>query len=737
MLWNRFAADRDQLDLYANPHFDPSTGVIGEQEAIDAVKLIGEAGRLEGSSHAIIKAKACAYVLEHCAVNVNPKCWFGANFAGRVPKYVHGANRAVAALSGQWFRELTEGQPIQKVLEDMSEQKAGAGAHFADHAHWVPDWDAALFLGFEGLRRRARDYRASFETLTDAQRDYFDSIEIMLTACVRFVERLADLAERRIGEDERMPMRVACLRQLTAGAPRDIYEALQFIYLFQLIGQFVELPQVRSLGDIDRLLYPYYLRDLYRGAYTRDQVKELFEYFFLLYDFQNHHYNQPVSVGGTDIFGNAAFTDLTDVILDAYFDAELSNLKIHVFVSENTPDAFLCKTMDMIRKGRGSFVFMNTDVGVKAMEKVYHQPIAPHMLGSQGCYNFNVKGFPQHANQTRINLPKAVELAFFEGVDPLSGCEIGVKTMPVEQMRTFDDFKRAFEEQMDYLTRQHIAVADFYDGIMSAIQPAPLMSSTFEFSLKEGRDCFEFGPTSILMMGLGTTADCLMMVQKHVFELKDCTMAELRDALRADWNGYESLKERLYGDPEKYGNNMERPDAFAVELANNMIRRVTGRPNRRGSEFICHFETIDRCFRSGLVTGATPDGRKARAPFSKNLNAAFGQDRNGLTAMMLSACKLDTTLMPIGAPVDFMLHPTAVKGEDGLEAMVELLRAFNRMGGYSLQGNVLDAAMLRDAQKHPERYKNLQVRVSGWNWNFVDMSKEYQDVFIQQAEACV
>ena len=729
MLWNRFAQDRKFLDLYENPRFDPATGVIGEQETIDAVAAIEEA------SHAVTKARACAYVLEHCAIDVNPKGWFGANFAGRVPKYVRGANRALEKMVHGWFKELIDGQPIVQTLDDMNESKAGAGAHFADHAHWVPDWDSALYLGFSGLRERARGYRKGFEQLTPEQEDYFESIEIMLTACIRFVGRLAELAEKRIREDERMPLRVQCLRQLEKGAPRDIYEALQFIYLFQLIGQFVEVAQVRSLGDIDRLLYPYYLRDLNRGAYTREQVKELLQYFFILYDFQNHKYNQPVSVGGTDVFGKPAFTDLTDLILDAYYDAELTNLKIHIFVNEDTPDSVLLKTMEMIRNGRGSFVYMNTDVGVKAMEKVYHQPIAPHMLGSQGCYNFNVKAFPQHANQTRINLPKAIELAFFEGVDPLSGYEIGVKTMPVEQMQSFDDFKQAFETQMDHLTKKHIEVADFYDGIMSVINPTPLFSSTFAFSLREARDCFEFGPTSILMMGIGTTADCLMMVKKHVFDQKDTTMAELKAALRADWEGYEALRMRLYSDPEKYGNNLDAPDQFAVELANNMIRRVTGRKNKRGSEFICHFETIDRCFRSGKVTGATPDGRKARTPFSKNLNAAFGQDRNGLTAMMQSACKLDATLMPIGAPVDFMLHSSATRGKEGLEAMVQLLRTFCRMGGYALQGNVLDAKTLREAQKNPERYQNLQVRVSGWNWNFVDMEKEYQDIFIMQAEA--
>ena len=269
---------------------------------------------------------------------------------------------------------------------------------------------------------------------------------------------------------------------------------------------------------------------------------------------------------------------------------------------------------------------------------------------------------------------------------------------------------------------------------MANLNPTPLFSSTFEFSLKAARDCFTFGITSILMMGLGTVADCLMMIEKHVFNLHTCSLVRLRDALRNDWKDEEALRLTLYNDPEKYGNNLDTPDRYAREVSDYLIQHVTGRPNQRGGQFVCHFETIDRCFRSGKLTGATPDGRHAHAPYSKNLNAAFGQDRNGLTAMMLSAAKLDLVHMPIGAPIDFMLHPSAVRGEEGLSAMVELLHAFLRMGGYALQGNVLDADMLRDAQLHPELYKNLQVRVSGWNWPFVEMSREYQDTFIQQAE---
>ena len=240
MLWNRFAQDREFLDLYANPHFDPSTGIIEEQEAIEAIS------KIDGPSHAHIKAKASAFILEHCAIDVNPKCWFGANFAGRIPKYVKGTNRALEQLRRRWMKELVDGQPIQQVLDDMHDTKAGAGAHFADHAHWVPDWDSALYLGFTGLRERARNYRKGMPQLTQAQKDYFDSIEIMLTACIRFVGRLADLAEARIAEDERLRTFTALGLFIFVAIPLPGTGA----WTGSLIANFLDLPVKKAFWPI-------------------------------------------------------------------------------------------------------------------------------------------------------------------------------------------------------------------------------------------------------------------------------------------------------------------------------------------------------------------------------------------------------------------------------------------------------------------------------------------------------
>jgi len=735
MLWGRYEEDRQYLDLYANPHFEPSSGIIDNEILCKEIQRIVDTLEESNVSRPVIKARICEYVLDHCAVDVNPKCWFGVTFGGWIPKYKKGANNAIEMIRGRWFRSIPRPEAVREAVENYVE--AGLSEHCPDFAHWIPDWDAVLQYGFPGFLDRAMQYKKSQlinGTLTTQQNDYFKAIEIMYKAILRFMHRLVECAKKRIDMDERMPMRVECLKQLAEGEPRNIYEALQLIYLFHLIQQYIECIQTRSLGDLDRLLYPYFLADLYRGRFTREQVKELFMYFFVLYDFQEHHYNQPMSVGGTDIFGKTAVNELTDVILDAYFDANICNLKIHIFVANNTPDEFLKKAMNMIRHGRGSFVFMNQDIGVKSMEKAYDIKVEPYMLASQGCYNFNIKGIAQHCNQARINLAKIIEFAFSQGVDPLTNFKVGADTMLVEEMKTFDDFYSVFTEQLDFIIDKVLTISDFYDKNMLEIWPTPMQDATFKFSLEEAIGCFAYGITSILCLGVGTVADSLMMVKKHVFEQQTITLSELRDALLKNWSGYEELRRILENDPEKYGNNLVRPDEFAKQITDLCIKRIAGRPNHRHGKYVVHFETIDRCFRSGKMTGATPDGRFSRTPISKNLNASFGQDRKGLTAMLQSCAKIDAVNAPIGAPADFMLHFSATEGEEGLNAMVAMLRTFFKLGGYALQGNVLDAETLKEAQKHPERYRTLQVRVSGWNWYFVDMDKVYQDTFIAQAE---
>ena len=743
MLWNRYETDRPYLNMYAQEHFEPASGIT-DCDALER-EILKIDDQLRGSSHAIIKARAFAFVLDHGAIEVNPRDWFGVNVAGLrfggSPKglRIHNMNsggktvKPLRVLCERWQKELLDKAP-QRVCDAMENMfESGAGSFWADYDHSVPDWDAVLRYGFPGLLQRAREKRASFPEPTQAQTDYFDAIEITYEALIRFMHRLADSAQRRAGEDERMPMRAACLRNLAQGAPRNIYEAMQLIYLFHLIQQYLEAVQARSFGDLDRLLYPFYLKDIDEGLFTREQIKELLMYLFAQYDYQNHPYNQPMSIGGLDRDGNAIATPLTSLICDAYYDANIVNLKIFVVTSEKTPDWLLEKAMDQVRHSRGSYVFINADNATAIMSRSRQMPLEPWQVGTWGCFSLNVKGGTTDCLHNRLNMAKPIELALNNGVDPQTGFRVGCETGPLEDMHTFQDFERAFYRQFDCLLDKAITISSFYDEHIAEINPSPMDSATLTYSLEHGEDAFRYGVSTVCCSCAGTAADSLAMIRKYVYVQNRITLAELRDVLNANWAGCEKLRLEISRDREKYGNNIDSVDQFVVDIVNHADAYLD-RPNHRNGRFQLGFASIDYHIRYGEKTGATPDGRMAGTALAKNVGASIGKDRSGLTALILSATKIDAVKIPGSGVLDFLVHPSAAKGEAGLKAMVGMLRTFFARGGYSMQGNVTDADTLRDAQRHPENYEGLQVRVTGWNWNFNDMTTDYQDEIIHRLE---
>ena len=231
--------------------------------------------------------------------------------------------------------------------------------------------------------------------------------------------------------------------------------------------------------------------------------------------------------------------------------------------------------------------------------------------------------------------------------------------------------------------------------------------------------------------------DSLCAVNKLVFIDKRFTLPELRDILISDWQGYERERQIARRLPMKYGNGEPISDALTTDFASFCASLINNKPNGRGGVFKAALFTIDFCFAAGKKTMATPDGRRAGEPLSKNLCASVGMDRKGITALINSVTNIDFADFPTGSVLDIVLHPTAVSGEDGLEAFYSVLSTYFKKGGFAMHGNIFDAEILKLAQAEPEKYKNLQVRVCGWNAYFVNLSKTEQDSFIRQAEARV
>ena len=286
------------------------------------------------------------------------------------------------------------------------------------------------------------------------------------------------------------------------------------------------------------------------------------------------------------------------------------------------------------------------------------------------------------------------------------------------------------ESGMDYIRK----IEKYY----GEIGPDPLLSSMYDHCVETGVDALEGGAeynnTSYYVFFIASLVDSICAVKRLVFEEKRITFAELCETLKNNWENNEKLRLIARSIPEKYGNNNAVADEITKEFSDYCASLITNKPNSRGGVFKGAFFSIDYFVYFGERTMATPDGRKYGEVLSKNLCATVGQDKNGITALINSATKIDHTKWPNGTVLDVVLHPSAVSGDDGLDAFYTLLKTYMLKGGMALHGNVFNTEELKKAQQNPEKYKNLQVRVCGWNAYFVNLSKVEQDCFIKQAE---
>ena len=319
----------------------------------------------------------------------------------------------------------------------------------------------------------------------------------------------------------------------------------------------------------------------------------------------------------------------------------------------------------------------------------------------------------------------------------------GVPCSPVAEYESFDELYAEYKRQLKHLINITTSLNNAYEGYLCEINPLSFLSATFPSCIERARDAIGGGAvlnnTSMEFGFIADLADSFTMLQKYVFDRKELTLPEFVDMLDRNFEGNENFRAKLRADREKYGNNKERPDAFATDIVNFITETINGRPNneKRGGTWGASFHVARMSYTQGSKTAASPNGRSFGEELSKNLSAAMGQNREGATAAILSATKIDATKISCDAALDLGLLPSTVKGEDGLEAMYGLLMTFCRRGGHAIHINVFDADTLRDAQAHPEKYQDLQIRVCGWNVLWNNINKEEQDGFIRQAEALV
>lgn len=739
------AADRVQIERkYHDPEqpFDPfsrmaylGTGYL-ENSGLDEEELLAGLKKLKPQlaemPHPIARAEAIRYVLANERVYLNEHDYFVGLYA---------LNRLANSVTfWPWEAESRKQRNPELVAQADDFNRSGAVMIWTDYDHVVPDWKALMKLGFPGIRQRARDYRQMHQqngTLDPEMDAFFQGIEIEYTAILELLDRMVHLVA---GLDfEKAPAIAACLKHLRDGKPTDFYEALQLIFLYFLISESIDSYQVRSLGNgLDGTLWPFFRDDLESGRYTREEMENFLSYFLMQWSSIGNYWGQPFYLGGTNSDGSSCYTELSRMILDVYDRLEIYNPKIQLKLHENTPDWLLQQAFEMVRRKNASLVFCCEPAMMRAVMAYGATAEEALQYDIRGCYETGVRGDEVSASSGYINAAKAVRYVFTNGYDTGIQKQVGIKTGEWTELTTFEDFYSAFLKQWSYLIRQSMKITDDAERFLAYVNPSSLYSATIETSLKKGRDGYgggvKFNNSAMLNCGFASAVDSVLAVWEFVYEKKAVSLQEMARALDKNWEGYEALRLQIRKSPHKYGTGDALADTYAEAMSGFFTNLVNLTPNGRGgvNKAICHSA---RAFViQGNQTGALPDGRLAGEELSKNADPVMGMDRQGVTAMIRSACKLNPAAYLESFCLDVMLHPSTIAGEGGFAVFRGLLMTYLRSGGQSIQFNFFDVETLRDAQNHPEKYQNLQVRICGWNALWNSLSREEQNAYIFRAE---
>ena len=675
--------------------------------------------------HSIRKARAFEYVLKNTRISCDARDIFPA---------INMVDRPLSqTLISAWRKEVFE-----EILPEVNARRVrlendGVTTTWPDYDHSTPVWQRLFDLGFVGILAESEAIRASRD-LTEEQDAFFEGVRITYSAILDFIDRLTVLADATEGSE----MMAAALRSLRRGAPTTFYEALLLSYIYFMSDEHVAYLQVRSLSNFDRQLYPLFKADLDRGV-PEDELRRQLAYYFLQFTAIGNYWGQPVYLGGEKADGSTEINELSYVFLDVYDKMGIYNPKVQIKVAESIPKDFLLKALDMVRRGHNSIAFVSDQLIRRSlMRNEGATEDEARLAPVTGCYEYGMGG-SYGCGMNYLNLMKPLEYALHRGNDGIKPVMGGLDCPSPEEYSTFEELYAEYKRQLRYAIDITIDTVNGFEDYLHYINPQPLLSGTFPKCLEAGKDALAGGTSSLCLGFIADIADSLTMIKKYVFDKKKITLPELVAMLDNNFEGNERFRLKLLADRDKYGNNRELPDSIATDIIAFSAENTQGRPNSklRGGHWHCGFHVARMSYNQAPLTASSPNGRLIGTELSKNVSASMGQNREGATAAILSATKIDATAFVGDAPLDLGLLPSAVKGEDGLEAMYGLLMTFVRRGGHAIHINVFNADTLRDAQANPEKYRDLQIRVCGWNVLWNNINKEEQDGFIRQAEGLI
>ena len=616
--------------------------------------------------------------------------------------------------------------------------------------------------GLLDLKERIRDRIAALDYIydpeaTDKQQE-LEAMSISCDAAILLAERHAALAEE-MAATTLDPVRRAELEKIAdvchwvpAHAPRDLWEAIQ-MYWFVHLGTVTELNGWDSMnpGHVDQHLYPFYQKGLEDGTLTRDKAKELLSCLWIKFNNQpappkvgitareSGTYNDftNINIGGVDREGRSGVNELSYMMLE--IQEELHELQpgLSIHIAENTPDAFLEAGIKVIRLGHGYPSVFNPDTYVQELVRQGKTLEDAREGGCSGCIEVGAFGKEAYLLTGYLNTPKILEITLNNGVDPETGKKLGLETGDPRTFRSFEELYEAWRQQMMYFVNLKLSVNNYIERMFSLYAPATFLSLWIDDCIEKGRDYYSGGAryntTYIQCTGLGTITDCLSVLKKHVFEDKRFTMDQLLDAVARNFAGEEKLRQWIRNHTPFFGNDDPYADEIAVRVYDDLVKAIEGRPNTRGGKTCLNMLSTTCHNYFGQVCGASVNGRFAHFALSDGTSPAHGADIHGPTAVVRSLGKLDQTRSG-GTLLNVRFVPALLKTDTDVQKLCSLIREYFRLGGHHIQFNIVDTETLLDAQKNPDDYRDLLVRVAGYSDYFNDMTSQLQDEIIARTE---
>lgn len=610
--------------------------------------------------------------------------------------------------------------------------------------HAAAGYDRLVAVGFGEILRQEEEMAGTHPE----KQDTLEAFQIVTKACIQYILRYRDLAQalaeesRKEEQRQRMKRIAESCDRIARGAPQTFFDGVQLTWFAHELILAENYPASVSIGRFDYFLYPLYEQDRKAGRITRQEALMLIEAFWIKCSANIKSY-QNLTVGGTDQYGKCSVNTLTYLCMEAAKRMKFDQPSLSFRWTDDMPGEVWSAILDLMKTGMGFPAVFYDPCCRKAKEKMGILEQDLYRYAPVGCVELTIPGKEYCLTEIgRLNLPKVLELMLHQGRDSETGETFPLKNRKsleeIDAIESFEQFFQWYLSEMEHFLSVGIECVNACDRVYGERYPLPMLSTLMEGCIEKGMDVSAGGAcynnSAFNMGGIATITDSLAAIRKIVYEEKRLKVSEYVKALDADFEGYEEIRRLAWSQCPKFGNDIDETDQIGVRLADAFVKKTDQYECPRGGGFRAGMYTVEDHVIMGNVTGATPDGRKRGEALSNSMAPVQGKDLSGPTALLNSVNKFDFTKAANGMVLDLKFTPSFLEKPKHGEALRCLIETYFSRGGMEVQISVVSRKTLLEAQKKPQEYQDLIVRVSGFSAYFTTLRKETQDEIIRRTE---